>query len=92
MRITSLKSDDMKIIEFDFDKPLEVLKASQSTKWRPLRDGLQTQSNVYPILKSSEVDSFRKEVRNQLIPLLLGLLPSLADTEKPQPPEDWSRE
>ena len=44
------------------------------------------------ILQSSAVVGFRKEVRDQLTPLLLGLLPSLAETDKPYPPDDWSRE
>ena len=37
------------------------------------------------------VENYRKEVRAQLNSLITGLLPSLADTDKPEPPHDWSR-
>ena len=40
------------------------------------------------MLLDSTVDSFRDQVRSQLTPLLRQTLPSLSDTDKPEPPTD----
>ncbi len=84
--------EQVELHKFDFSEPLEVLKAKESTKWRPLREGLESNQNDYPVLKANAVESFRKEVRLQLIKLIRDTLPSLSDTDKPEPPDDWSRE
>ncbi len=76
---------------FDFEAPLEALKKRESTKWNHLREAEASKDQSYPVLDSGAAETFRKEVRVQLNSLIPGLLPSLAETDKPEPPDDWSR-
>ncbi|WP_320674547.1 hypothetical protein [Prochlorococcus sp. MIT 1341] len=76
---------------FDFKAPLEALKKTESTNWRFLRDGECSDDKSYLILDKMAVKTFRKEVRTRISTLLRDLFPSLAETDKPSPPDDWSR-
>ncbi len=76
---------------FDFHAPINDLKASEGSKWRFLREGVQLEDHSYPILSLNSLESIRKDVRAQLVVAVRDLLPSLADTQKPEPPDDWSR-
>ncbi len=91
-RFSSHDSGGVKFLTFDFSTPLEEFKANTPTSWRPLREGIPSEENSYPILIGEAVDSFRKVVRSELIPLIRQMLPSLIDTDKAEPPDDWSRE
>ncbi|MDP6833818.1 MAG: hypothetical protein QGG94_01520 [Prochlorococcaceae cyanobacterium ETNP1_MAG_9] len=92
--VTAMKEqlDNIQLLKFDFISPLEELKAKESTKWRPLRESVSAEETTYPVLSPGLVTDFRKSVRKQLIPLIRQLLPSLIDTDKPEPPDDWNRE
>jgi|TARA_B000000441_G_C21645826_1_gene292194 hypothetical protein len=90
-RASSLASNQGQMLNFDFQAPLNALKAQESTKWRPLRDGDAATDQTYPVLNSSAVEGFRQEVRAELVPLIRETLPSLAKTEKPDLPDDWER-
>jgi len=89
-----LKLDDQKVQthKFDFQAPLDELKAKESTSWRPLRAEALNEDKTYPVLKAEAVADFRKEVRHKFVPLIRQTLPSLLDTDKPEPPDEWSRE
>tara|TARA_Y100001968_G_scaffold333213_1_gene394757 strand:+ start:154 stop:843 length:690 start_codon:yes stop_codon:yes gene_type:complete len=76
--------------EFNFEEALEKLKATENSKWRPLRE--TTTDNSYLVLASSSVTKFRNEVRSNLPKFIKELFPSLVDTKKPSPPDDWVRE
>ncbi len=82
----------LQLLTFDFHKPLDVLKTKESTRWRPLREGIETKDQNYPVLSQIAVDDFRKEARSQLVTVIRETLPSLAESEKPYPPEDWSNQ
>ncbi len=84
--------DNIQLLKFDFISPLEELKAKEPTKWRPLRESVSAEETTYPVLSPGLVSDFRKSVRKQLIPMIRQLLPSLIDTDKPEPPDDWNRE
>ncbi len=87
----SLSDQIDNLLTFDFKGPLDALKLKESTKWRQLAESSPLLNNNYPILKSDAVNTFRKTVRNQLLELIPATFPSLLDSEKPTPPDDWSR-
>ena len=91
-RYSKKGSPDVQLLDFDFNAPLAKLKAKETTSWRDLREGISTVENVYPVLNAEAVKGFRKEVRNEILPLIREIFPSLSDSDKPEPPDDWSRE
>ncbi|WP_320667983.1 hypothetical protein [Prochlorococcus sp. MIT 1307] len=91
-RSSKLESVNLQICDFDFTTPLEDLKAKQVTSWKPLREGVSREDQYYPVLSEEAVSNFREEVRLQILSLIREILPSLSDTKKPEPPDDWSRE
>ena len=79
----ALPADQMQSRSYDFQAALIALKEKENSKWRHLiEDG---GDQPYPVLVGSTAESFRNEVRSQLTPLLRQTLPSLADSEKPEP-------
>jgi len=91
-RSSRKESLNVQLLKFDFNTPLEELKAKESTSWRPLREAASNDDKTYPVLNAEAVSNFRKELRSEIIPLIKQTLPSLIDTDKPEPPDDWSRE
>jgi len=86
------QGNNIQVLNFDFNAPLEELKAKESTSWRPLREVINADEASYPVLNSGLVNDFRKAIRKELISVVRQLLPSLNDTDKPEPPDDWNRE
>tara|TARA_Y100001968_G_C19342878_1_gene710481 strand:+ start:234 stop:938 length:705 start_codon:yes stop_codon:yes gene_type:complete len=85
--------DDTKTKKFLFNcnEVIEALKLQEKSNWKSLRESVEIDQQDYPILSKSNVVEFRQKVRTELIPLIVKLLPSLKETEKPCPPDDWSR-
>ncbi len=78
---------------FDFIKPLDDLKNSEGkASWKYLREAEKATNKDYPLLTKDSALQFRQEVRALLPEVISSLLPSLQDTDKPLPPENWSRE
>jgi hypothetical protein len=73
---------------YDFMSALKELKEKENSKWRHLRE--QEGDQPYPVLSAEAASSFRSEVRSRLSPLLRDTLPSLAETEKPAPDNNWN--
>ena len=67
---------------------LKELKEKENSKWRHLRE--QEGDQPYPVLSEEAASSFRSEVRSRLAPLMRETLPSLAETEKPAPDNNWN--
>jgi len=86
----SLYESDVKLMKFDFDAPLKDLNEDYSKNWKPLREGLTETNQDYPIIAGKSLESFRKEVRDKLLMNIKSSFPSLADTDKPTPPDEWS--
>ncbi len=84
--------NNLQVLKFDFKAPLEELKAKESSNWRPLRDEKLIQDDTYPVFSAKAARDFRMEVRQELVPLIREMLPSLVGTDKPEPPEEWTRE
>ena len=73
---------------FDFVAPLEELKKTEKTSWKPLRGEGNTDSS-FPVLSADAAEAFRSEARATLTAAIRALFPSLKDTDKPEPPADW---
>jgi len=85
----SLAADGGALQQYDFKAPLEALKAEDNNRWRHLLD--QEGPQPYPVLSGATATSFRQQVRTRLGALVRETLPSLAETEKPAPGDDWVR-
>jgi len=80
---SALTSAEMQLQNHDFQTALTELKDKENSKWRHLRE--LSGEQPYPVLLGDAVNSFRGEVRSRLTPLLRETLPSLAETDKPEP-------
>ena len=57
--------------------------------WKPLRDSKFDDDNSYPILDKKNVPAFRKDVRAKINLLIKTTFPSLLNSDKPDPSDDW---
>ena len=81
-----VSKDGMELKKHNFQAALTELKEKENSKWRHLRE--QSGEQPYPVLLGDNINTFRTEVRQQMTPLLRQTLPSLADTDKPEPSAD----
>ncbi len=88
-RGTAFSESNPQTFEFDFQSPLNDLTPDEKSKWRPLRDEKFSNETNYLVLEASKVEAFRKKVRLEIVKLIKETLPSLADTDKPEPPNEW---
>lgn len=85
--------EDSLMQKFDFISPIKKLKDEGGNKsWKFLREEKNYSDKNYLILKKDSVSTFRNEVREELLKTIPALLPSLSETEKPLPPDNWSRD
>jgi len=77
------------IRQYDFMAPLEALKAKETNRWRHLRE--LAGSQPYPVLNADAAATFREQVRVRMIPLVRETMPSLAESDKPEPPATWGQ-
>lgn len=75
-------------LSFDFDAPLEAYKATTKTSWKPLRAEASDPTS-YPVLPAEAVPAFRSRVRGAIAAQIRSTFPSLQDTDKPEPADDW---
>ncbi len=78
-----------RVLEVDFAAPLVALKATEKTSWKPLRGEDNAAASDYPVLEAKAAAAFRAQVRQEVTTLIRSTFPSLKDTEKPLPPDDW---
>ena len=84
----SLAADGGSMQQYDFKAALDTLKATETSRWRHLLD--QDGAQPYPVLDGPTAVSFRQQVRSRFVPLVRQTLPSLAETDKPEPADEWS--
>jgi len=77
-----------RVLSFDFVEPLEALKRQETTSWKPLR-GEGNSDTTYPVLSADAAARFRAELRPAISAEIRRLFPSLQDSEKPAPADDW---
>jgi hypothetical protein len=81
-------ADQGRNLSFDFAAALAEFRAQGNKGWKSLRQD-DTDSN-FPVLPRAVADGFRAKARAELVALTRSTYPSLADTDKPEPPSDWS--
>ena len=86
----NLNKTDVQSLKFDFESPIKSLSEDCPKSWKPLRDGDFLKDKDYPVVKANIVESFRNEVRKQLLPAIKETFPSLIESEKPSPPQNWT--
>ncbi len=87
----TLNESVVKLMKFDFETPLKSLNQDYSKNWKPLREVNTDENENYPVLTSNEsLAGFRKEAREQLLTYIKSNFPSLSESDKPSPPDDWS--
>ena len=76
--------------QFDFQETLAKAKSSgENSSWRPLRDGATEGDKGYQVIDKTSVIEFRKKVNEKLLLFIKDNFPSLTDTDKSLPPNDW---
>ncbi len=76
--------------QFDFQGTLENAKSTgKNLSWRSLRDGESEKDQDYQIIEKTQVLEFRKKVNKKLLSFFIENLPSLSETDKSLPPNDW---
>ena len=76
--------------QFDFVGTLSKAKSTgKNSSWRFLRDGDHEKNQDYQIIDKTCVLEFRKKVSYKLVSFIKDSLPSLSDTNKSLPPNDW---
>ena len=63
--------------------------SGENTSWRSLRDGDFESNQDYQIIDKDNVLEFRKKVNEKLLSFIKENLPSLAESDKSLPPNDW---
>ncbi len=77
-------------LSFDFAAVLERHRAQQTSNWKPLREAAPGDTS-YPVLEGAAVQAFRATVRQAVLELTRSTFPSLADSDRPAPADDWQR-
>lgn len=77
-------------LAFDFAAVLEQHKARETSNWKPLREAAPEDTS-YPVLEGAAAEAFRARVRQAVLELTRSTFPSLAETDKPAPADDWQR-
>ena len=63
--------------------------SGKNSSWRSLRDGDSEENQDYQIIDKTSVLEFRKKVNEKLLYFIKDNFPSLAETDKSLPPNDW---
>ena len=63
--------------------------SGKNSSWRSLRDGDFESNQDYQIIDKANVLEFRKKVNEKLLSFIKENLPSLAESDKSLPPNDW---
>ena len=78
------------IKKFDFQGTLTSAKSSgKNLSWRSLRDTDSEVNQDYQIIDKISVLEFRKKVNQKLLSFIRENFPSLAESDKSLPPNDW---
>ncbi len=76
--------------KFDFQGALSNAKSNgRNSSWRSLRDGDSDENKDYLIIDQKCVLEFRKKVNEKLLTFIKENFPSLAESDKSLPPNDW---
>jgi hypothetical protein len=85
-RLVSEVAAEGRELSFDFQAALSRFQEQGNKGWKPLRASTDSR---FPVLGEATAAAFRSRVRAELIALTRSTYPSLAETEKPEPADDW---
>jgi len=85
-RLVAEAAAEGRSITFDFAAALASFKAQGNKGWKPLRE---SDDSSFPVLPAAAAAAFRARARAELVALTRATYPSLADTDKPEPADDW---
>tara|TARA_Y100001968_G_scaffold74550_2_gene65973 strand:- start:2462 stop:3181 length:720 start_codon:yes stop_codon:yes gene_type:complete len=80
----------VQLFKFEFIKLLESLKDDYAKSWKPLRDDDSLENRDYPVIDQDSIILSRGLIREQILPTIRNNFPSLSETDKPSPPDEWS--
>ena len=86
-RLVAEVADQGRELSFDFAAALAALQEQGNRSWKPLRQDPDATS--FPVLPAEAAVAFRTRVRGELLALTRSTYPSLAESDKPEPPADW---
>ena len=76
--------------QFDFQGTLVNAKSDgKNSSWRSIRDGDLEKNQDYQLIDKTCVLEFRKKVNEKLLSFIKENFPSLTDSDKSLPPNDW---
>ncbi|MEB3271676.1 MAG: hypothetical protein VKJ44_08520 [Synechococcus sp.] len=73
-------------LEHDFSADLAD-RPADGARWKPLRG--DATATDYPVLPAEAVAAYRQGLRREICAFTRSTYPSLADSSKPEPPDDW---
>ncbi len=81
--------EQIQVFDFDFSSLLSSTDEKCDKNWKALRDTSFQDDNLYPVMKKENIFEYRKEVRGKTVSIVKDTLPSLSETDKPEPSDDW---
>lgn len=85
-RLVADAAAEGRALDFDFLAALASFQEQGNKGWKPLRE---TADTSFPVLPAAAAAAFRARARAELVALTRSTYPSLAETEKPEPADDW---
>jgi hypothetical protein len=85
-RLVAEAAAEGRTLTFDFAAALARFKEQGNSGWKPLRVG---DDSSFPVLPAAAAAAFRARARAELVALTRATYPSLAETDKPEPTDDW---
>lgn len=75
-------------VSHDFAADLAAAPA-EGSRWKPLRGEEKAGATDYPVLDAEAAEAFRARVRREICAFTRATFPSLQESDKPEPPDDW---
>ncbi|MFM7086419.1 MAG: hypothetical protein ACKOXO_05445 [Cyanobium sp.] len=78
-----------RVVQHDFSEAMASLPP-EGSRWKPLRGDDNAEASDYPVLEAAVAETFRARVRREIGAFTRATYPSLQDSDKPEPPDDWN--
>ena len=85
-RLVAEAAAEGRLLSFDFAAALAGFREQGNKGWKPLRE---SGDPSYPVLDAAQATAFRARARAELVALTRATYPSLAESDKPAPADDW---
>ena len=85
-RLVAEAATEGRELSFDYQAALSRFQEQGNKGWKPLRE---LSDSRFPVLGEAAAAAFRRRARAELLAFTRSTYPSLAETEKPEPADDW---